>query len=103
MSSAEIYKQIENYENVKSIISGLYGSFNGCIDVAIGALKLDSDELIINGRSIIEKENTMSSICSELQSDVALLDAIISVCDKEIDQLWVAYYAALEREKKDKI
>ena len=100
MSSTEIYEQIKNYENVKTTISSFYSHFNNCIDVTSRALNLDSNEMIIGGRSILDKEITMKDINTELNYSISLLNEIIIECDSEIAQLWIAYYAALEAESR---
>ena len=99
MSSREILAQIKFYEGIKATVSGLYIYFNRCIDVSLEALRYNAYELVINGKPLIEGDVTMKDINSQLNDDIAILDAIVDECNKIIDELWVAYYAALEQEK----
>lgn len=96
MSASEILTKIKFYEGVKCSVSGLFGHFNDCIDISMTALKYNAYELVVNGKPLTAGDFTMKDIYSELVSDLSILDAIIEECNKIIEELWAAYYAALD-------
>lgn len=99
MSSGEIRALIECYENVVNKMNSLNGQFDECVGIVNKALAFHAFELVINKKPLLENKYSMKSVNTELSNSMGVCSDIVGLCNKKIDELWVAYYAALEEEE----
>jgi len=99
MSSGEILALIRCYEGVVSKMNALSGKFDECVDVVNKALAFHAFELVINKKPLLENKYSMKSVNAGLSESIGICLDIVGECSKKIDELWVAYYAALEAER----
>jgi len=101
MSSGDILASIRCYENVVNKMNSLNGKFDECIGIVNKALAFHAFELVINKKPLLENKFSMKSVNTELSNSMAVCSDIVGECNKKIDELWVAYYAALEAEEEE--